>query len=457
MKAPAGISGIQFSTEKEDLACYSFDASIADASLPQAVAWPKNTDEIVRIIRYADENGLWIIPRGAGTGMTGASVPSGRECIVLSLEKMRKILDVDTKNMTVVVEPGVVNGRLQKELQYLGYFYPPDPASLNICTIGGNVATNAGGPRALKYGVTRDYVMGIEAVMPDGSVISAGGRTHKRAVGYDLKNLLIGSEGTLAVTTKIRLKMLPLPEDVITLLAVFNSLESAGMSVAKIISSKIIPRTMELMDGSAIEAVESYKPTGFPDNAEALLLIEMDGYPATIKKEAERAVDICKSLGGEVIVAEDDMAREQLWEGRRAISPALYRLKPSKINEDIVVPRDKIPAALIELRKLSEESGIKIVSFGHAGDGNIHVNIMADKNDKEEYSKAMKLVKKIFELTLRLHGSISGEHGIGATKAPYLGMEIKEREMGLMKGIKGIFDPKGIMNPGKIFGQPTRF
>ncbi len=445
------IPGIEISTEKEDLACYSFDASAAEMSLPQAVAWPRNTDAVSKIIKYANENGLSIVSRGAGTGMAGASVPQGR-CIVLSFEKMKKILDIDTRNMTAVVEPGIINGKLQKELEYLGFFYPPDPASLNTCTIGGNVATNAGGPRALKYGVTRDYVMGIEAVMPDGTVISTGGKTHKRAVGYDLKDLLVGSEGTLAVSTRIRLKMLPLPEDLITLLVLFHDLESSGLAVSKIISAKIIPRTMELLDKSSIEAIENYNPTGLPSDIEALLLIELDGYPATIKKEAERVVDICSTLRGEVIVAEDHIARERLWEARRSISPALYHIKPTKINEDIVVPRDKVPVVLVELRKLSESSGIKIINFGHAGDGNIHVNVMVDIRDEEEHRKGRELVKKIFEITLRLGGSISGEHGIGTMKAPYLGMEIKDRELGLMRGIKEVFDPKGIMNPGKIFG-----
>lgn len=445
------LSGIQISTDKEDLICYSFDASIAESVLPQSVAWPKNTDEVIRLVRYANENNFFIIPRGAGTGMAGASVPS-ENCIVLSFEKMRKILDIDTKNMTVVVEPGIVNGRLQKELELLGYFYPPDPASLNICTIGGNVATNAGGPRALKYGVTRDYVMEIEAVLSDGTVINAGGRTYKKAVGYDLKNLLIGSEGTLAISTRIRLKMLPIPEDIMTLLLLFKNLEASGTAVSKIISSKIIPRTMELMDKLAIEAIEHYRPTGLPTDIDALLLIELDGYPATIKKEAERIVDICNTLGGEAIVAEDDMARERLWEARRSISPALYRIKPTKINEDIVVPRDRIPSVLTDLKILSEESGIKIICFGHAGDGNIHVNVMVDRNNKEEYAKGFEIVKKIFEITLKLGGSISGEHGIGIAKAPYIGMEIKEKGLELMKGIKGIFDQKGVMNPGKIFG-----
>lgn len=450
MKSFHVLPGIEISTAREDLICYSFDASIADPVIPQAVAWPRNTDQTARIVRYAHESGLHIVSRGAGTGMAGASVPDANS-IVVSFEKMRKILDIDTGNMTVTVEPGVVNGKLQRELECLGFFYPPDPSSLAVSTIGGNVATNAGGPRAVKYGVTRDYVMGVEAVLPDGSVINTGGRTHKRSVGYDLRNLLVGSEGTLALSTKIRLKMLPLPEDIMTLIIFFNNLEASGSAVARIFSAKIIPRTLEFMDRASIEAIENYKPVGLPTDREALLLIELDGYPSTIKKEAERVVDICHTLGGEAIVAEDSTARERLWEARRSISPALFHIKPTKISEDVVVPRNKIPFLLTDLRDLSEKSGIKIICFGHAGDGNIHVNVMVDKSNAEEYARGIETVKRIFELTLAQGGSLSGEHGIGLTKAPYLGMEIRNRELDLMREIKKVFDPKGMMNPGKIF------
>ncbi|MCE5313307.1 MAG: FAD-binding protein [Nitrospiraceae bacterium] len=445
------LDGIELTTEKEDLVCYSYDSSIAAPEIPRAVAWPRSTEQVVRLVKYASAHNISLIPRGAGTGMAGSSVPVATECIVVSFEKMRKMIEVDTKNMTVVVEPGILNATLQRELRVLGFFYPPDPASLNISTIGGNVATNAGGPRAVKYGVTRDYVMEIEAVTADGSVINAGGRTHKRAVGYDLRNLLVGSEGTLALSTRIRLRILPLPEDVITLLVIFKDLEAAGTAVTKILSSNVIPRTMELMDRLSIEAVENYKSTGLPHDAEALLLIELDGHSAAIQKEAESVVDMCSALGGEAIVAEDENARELLWEARRSISPALYHIKPSKINEDIVVPRDKIPAVLRDIRKLSEETGTRIISFGHAGDGNLHVNIMTDKNNPEEYRQGLSIVKKLFEITLGYRGSISGEHGIGITKAPYLDMEIKSREMELMRGIKKVFDPSGMLNPGKIF------
>lgn len=443
------LPDIKISTEPEDLVCYGFDASGLEG-VPSAVVWPKNTEEVVRVMRYASQNEIPVTPRGAGTGMTGGSIPL-KGSIVLSFEKMNRLLALDTENLNVLVEPGMINGRLQRELEYLGFFYPPDPASMNFCTIGGNVAENAGGPRALKYGVTKDYVMELEAVLPNGEIITTGVRTPKGVVGYDLTRLLTGSEGTLAVITKIRLRILPLPEEVITLLVMFDNLEASGTAVSKIIASRVIPRTLEFMDAETIAAVESFKPVGIPRGVEALLLIELDGHPASITKEAAKIADICTSLNAEVKMAEDAAARDKLWEARRAVSPALYNLNPTKINEDIVVPRNKIPDMLKYLKRLSEESGIKIVNFGHAGDGNIHVNIMVDRNDAERYRQAEALVKEIFNMTLDLGGTISGEHGVGITKASYISMEIKKHELDLMKGIKNIFDPKGLLNPGKIF------
>jgi glycolate oxidase len=450
------IPGIDISTETVDLICYSYDASIAPPSLPYAVAWPRTADDVVRILRHAAEHDLAVIPRGAGTGMAGASIPTVTGSIVLSLERMRKILEIDTKNLHVVVEPGVINGDLQRELEFHGFFYPPDPASMAISTIGGNVATNAGGPRAVKYGVTRQYVMGMEAVLADGSMLDVGGKVQKRVVGYSLKDLLIGSEGTLAVATKIRLKVLPLPDDVMTLLVSFHELEAAGAAVAKIIAAKVIPRAVEFIDRSALDVVEAYKPTGLPKDCEAVLLIELDGYPATIRKEAERVASVCSSLGGDITVAEDRFAREQLWEARRALSPALRNLNRRKINEDIVVPLDQLTFALKELRRLSEKSGIPIISFGHAGDGNIHVNIMIEKDNPYEYQRGLSLVREIFEMTIAAGGAISGEHGIGILKEPYIEMELKEQELALMRSIRQIFDPKGTLNPGKIFTPASR-
>lgn len=443
------LTDIRSSTTSEDLICYGFDASGVD-DLPSAVFWPETAEQVAKIMRYADEYEIPVVPRGAGTGMTGGSVPL-KGSAVISMERMNGIIGLDRENLTVLVEPGLINGKLQKEVEQYGLFYPPDPASMGFCTIGGNVAENAGGPRALKYGVTRDYVMAIEAVLPNGDMISAGVKTHKGVVGYDLARLLVGSEGTLAIATKIRLKLLPLPDDVVTLLCLFGELESAGKAVSQIIASRIIPRAIEFMDKEAIQAVEKFRPLGLPGSLEALLLIEIDGHPVSIKKEAERVADICVKLHADVRMAEDEEARNRLWESRRAVSPALYHLSPSKINEDVVVPRNRIPRMLTGLRKLSEETGIRIVTFGHAGDGNIHVNLMVDRSNEQEFRTAESLIREIFSLTLELGGTISGEHGVGITKAPYIGMEIRECELGLMMGIKKLFDPKNILNPGKIF------
>jgi len=440
---------IAISTAPEDIICYGFDASGIEVRA-SAVVWPTSTADVVKVMQYAYEKEIPVVPRGAGTGMTAGAVPS-KGSIVLSFEKMKKIIEIDTENLNVLCEPGVINGKLQRELEWTGLFYPPDPASMNFCTLGGNVAENAGGPRALKYGVTRDYVMEIEAVLPNGQVITTGIKTTKGVVGYDLTRLFTGSEGTLAVFTKIRLKVLPLPEEVVTLLAIFTSLESSGDAVTKIISSKIIPRTLEFMDRNAIEAVENYKPIGLPRDADAILLIELDGQPSTITREAEKVIDLCSKLGAEIKMAKDEFARNNLWASRRALSPALYHIKPTKINEDIVVPRNRVTEMLRRLKSLSEKSGIAIVNFGHAGDGNIHVNIMVDKADEDEYRRGLGLVEQIFRDTLELGGTLSGEHGVGLTKAEYITMELSRRELDIMKSIKNVFDPKKILNPGKLF------
>jgi len=436
-------------TDPEELFCYSFDASPVEG-LPSAVVKPLNAGEVSKAVAFAFEHNIPLIPRGAGTGMTGGSIPV-RNSVVLSLEGMNRIIDIDEKNLVVVLEPGVINSSLQDKLESRGLFYPPDPASMDFCTLGGNVAENAGGPRALKYGVTRDYVMGLEVVLPDGRSLTTGVKTHKGVVGYDLTRLIVGSEGTLAVITKIFLKVLPLPDEIVTLLCIFSNLDSAAEAVTRITASRIIPRTLEFMDHEAINAVENYKPAGLPLDAEALLLIEVDGAAASVNSDAEKIASICTSMGANVRVADDDYSRKRLWDARRAASPALYRISPSKINEDIVVPRSRIPEMIRLLRDIGDKYKIKIVNFGHAGDGNIHVNIMTDKNNPEEYKRAKDSVKDVFDATLRLGGTISGEHGVGLTKSEYLDMELSSDGIGLMKSIKKVFDPKGIMNPGKIF------
>lgn len=437
------------STDPEDILCYGFDASGIEAP-PAAVVWPHDVLDVINVMKYAYASGTPVIPRGAGTGMTGGAVPS-HGAIILSMEKMNRILEIDEKNLTALVEPGVLNGKLRRELQRSRLFYPPDPASMNFCTIGGNVAENAGGASAVKYGVTKDYVLGLEAVLPDGRLIKTGVKTAKGVVGYDLTGLLVGSEGTLAVITKIRLRVLPLPQEVITLMVFFKEVERSGVAVAEIISAGIIPRTLEFLDRETIKAVENYKPVGLPQDIDAMLLIELDGPPSVITRDAEKISGICGNLGGEVIMAENEIAREKLWEARRAVSPALFHVSPTKINEDIVVPRDRLSEMLGILKGFSERTGIRIINFGHAGDGNIHVNLMVDRSNHDEYEKAQELVRDIFRATLELGGTISGEHGVGLTKKNYISMEIPPVELELMKNIKKVFDPKNILNPGKIF------
>jgi len=436
-------------TDIEDLVCYSFDAAMKKET-PLAVARPENTDEVTRIVKEAIRYHLPLVPRGGGTGMSGGSVPF-QDVMVVSLEMMNRILEIDKKNMVAVVEPGVINGYLQEKLEGEGLFYPPDPSSLNFCTIGGNVAENAGGPRAVKYGVTRDYVLGLEVVLPDANVMMTGGKNYKTVSGYDLTGLMVGSEGTLGIVTKIILRVLPLPEEVLTMICLFDSIDDAADAVTKINASFVVPRTLEIIDSECIKAVESYKPCGLPQNVEAIILAEVDGESVSVKRQAETIASICEASRGTVNIADDIYSRQKLWNARRSISPALYHLRPDKINEDIVVPRGRILELIRGIRDISLRNEVLIACFGHAGDGNIHVNIMADRNKIEEWERATRAVEEVFRLTVSLGGSISGEHGIGLTKKPYLRMELPEINIEIMKKIKKIIDPHGIMNPGKIF------
>ncbi|HJP17444.1 MAG TPA: FAD-linked oxidase C-terminal domain-containing protein [Nitrospinota bacterium] len=438
------------SDAEEDKFCYSYDAA-GGKSLPDIVVRPGTAEEISKIIMLANEYFIPVIPRGSGSGFVGGSTPvSGG--IVLVLTRMSKIIFVDEDNLTAEVEPGVITKKLQQEVEKAGLFYPPDPASLKFSTIGGNVAVNSGGPRAIKYGVTKDYILGLEAVLPTGEIIHTGVKTVKGVVGYDLTRLLIGSEGTLGVITKILLKLLPKPRKVRTALAIFPEVDDAARAVTEIIRSKIIPATLEFMDSTALQCVESYIEMGLPKNAGAMLLIEVDGDDDVVEKEIKQIDLLCnKYNAGQIVIAADDKEQEKLWVARRAISPALGRLKPTKINEDIVVPRNKIPSIIKRIRKIAADFNLTIINFGHAGDGNIHVNIMTDKHDKDEYERAEKAVKEIFSAVLDLEGTISGEHGVGLTKSPYIRMEVEPVALQKMKEIKKIFDPNNIMNPGKIF------
>jgi glycolate oxidase len=434
-------------TEPEELTVYSYDAT-RTTSLPGAVARPITADEVSAILLLANKERFPVVPRGAGTGMSGGSVPV-RGGLVLSFERMNRILEMDERNRMAIVEPGVITGDLQAEAASRGLFYPPDPASHQFCTIGGNIAECAGGLRAVKYGVTRDYVLGLEVVLPTGEVIETGSRTLKSVAGYDLTRLIVGSEGTLGVVTKIILRLLPLPESVSTLSAFFPDIRSAAIAVAKIMEGRVLPRALELIDGGAIRAVETYLKQDLSGGAGAMVIAEVDGPEEATAGDIEKLAEHCRAAGAiSVKQAQGREEQDRIWKVRRSISPALYTIKPRKINEDIVVPPSRVPDIVDEVQEIAKKHGLLIVCFGHAGDGNIHTNIMFDEAERPKTEQA---VQEIFAAVLRMQGSISGEHGIGISKASYLPLEAGEHAIAAMKKIKQALDPNNILNPGKIF------
>lgn len=437
---------------KEDLACYAYDAT-ARTYMPDAVLFPKNSDEVSAILRLANQYNFFVIPRGSGSGMTGGSLAVNGGVIVV-MSRFNRIIKIDMDNLIAHVEPGVITGHLHKAVEKQGLFYPPDPASSEFSTLGGNLAECAGGPRAVKYGVTRDYVLGLEVVLPTGETINTGVQTAKGVVGYDLTRFIVGSEGTLGIITRMALRLLPLPKVIKTMTAVFDMMETAAEAVSSIIRHRIIPRTIEYMDNASIKCVENHLKLGLPVQAGALLLIEVDGNGDEVEKAVEEIKKLCIQQGATGFeIAQTKKEAANLWKARKSISPALFTYGPDKINEDIVVPRSKVPDMVRKINALRAETGLTMVSFGHAGDGNIHFNIMLNKKNKEELKKADAAVEALFGYTLELGGTISGEHGIGITKAPYLTKEIGAVELALMKKLKMVFDPKGILNPGKIFPQ----
>ena len=444
------VGSENFLDSVEDKICYSYDAT-NQKYLPDAVVFPGSAREVSEVLKIAHREKLPVIPRGAGTGFTGGSLPV-QGGIVLVMTRMSRIIEIDTDNLVAVVEPGVITGNFQKEVAKYGLFYPPDPASLEYSTLGGNVAECSGGPRAVKYGVTRDYVLGLEAVLPTGEIIHTGARTVKSVAGYELTRLLVGSEGTLAVITKVILRLIPMPEAVRTMLAIFPEIGQAAKTVSEIIRSRIIPSTLEFMDNTTIRCVEDYLHIGLPINAGALLLIEVDGETEIIEKQVGQIDELCRKGGAEKMkIASDEAERDMLWKARRSISAAIVKLNPTKVNEDITVPRSKVPDIINALHGIAEKYRLVIVNFGHAGDGNIHVNIMTNRKNKEEMERVEKAVEEIFRTTLNMGGTISGEHGIGITKAPFLKWEVGDTGIEVMKKIKASFDPNNILNPGKIF------
>jgi glycolate oxidase len=453
-KLQAIVGDKYLASAREDLMCYSYDSSGMEY-LPAAVAFPCSAFEISAIMQLASQELFPVIPRGAGTGMTGGALPV-QGGLVLATSRLNRILEIDRENQVAVVEPGVITGKFQAAVRKEGLFYPPDPASRDFCTMGGNVAECSGGPSAVKYGVTRDYVLGLEVVLPDGSIIHTGVRTAKGVVGYDLTRLFIGSEGTLGIVTKIIVRLLALPTHKKTYLVLTDSLQQATSLVAELLNSGILPSTLEYMDRTALHVVNDYLPLALPQNTGALLLLEVDGDERSTEEQGQKLLGLLadrEKYPGILHVrqAEDEREVQDLWKARRSISPATFKLRPHKISEDVVVPRTKIPQLVGFTEELSRKLGIFILTFGHAGDGNIHVNIMVDKEDQEEYEKGQTAKKLLFEHVMTLAGTLSGEHGVGITKAPYLYMELDKNTIALMERIKTVFDPNNILNPGKIF------
>jgi len=441
-------------TDAESRALYGTDA-LKRGSPADIVVFPGTTEEVAAVVRICADRRIPLVPRGGGTGYTGGSVPA-RGGVVVSLERMNRILEIDEANLIAVVEPNVVTGDLQDAVEQVGLFYPPDPASLRQSVIGGNVAECAGGPRAFKYGTTKRYVLGLEAVLPTGEVIHTGGKTVKNVVGYDLTQLLVGSEGTLAIITKIILRLVPKPPAQVTLRATFPDVESSAAAVVNIIRARVVPAALELIDGESLDAVARNLGVRSlaPEGTAALLLIEVDGIAEAIAEEASRVEQACRAAGAtEVLRARSEHERQELWRVRRELSLSLKTIASLKLNHDVVVPKGRIPELFALVRAIRERFNLRIPCFGHAGDGNIHVNIMVDKDDADAVARAHEAEDVLFEGVVALEGAISGEHGIGFAKARFLPFELSEEEIGLMKRLKRAFDPHGILNPGKIFPE----
>lgn len=440
----------QMLTAPEDRWTYAFDATDRER-LPDLVVFPGSAAEISRILQLANTHLFPVVPRGAGTGRSGGAVPI-EGGVVLVLTRLNRILEINTRDLVAVVEPGVILGKLKAAVEKQGLYYPPDPASAEFCTIGGNVAECAGGAVAVQYGVTRDYVLGLEVVLPTGEIIDAGTRTMKGVVGYDLTRLFLGSEGTLGVITRIILRLVAKPAARQTLAAAFGTLKAAAEAVSLILASGLAPTALEFMDHVTLGCVREMLPFKIPPQASALLLLAVDGHPQDVEERAAAMARFCKEQGADpVLRARTPGEAEKLWQARKVVSPALLKVKPNKVSEDVVVPLSAIPDLIAALEDLSRRRGLLIPCYGHAGDGNIHVNILYDQRLPKEAEAVGPTVVELFQMVRRLQGTLSGEHGIGLTKAPYLGMELTPAAMALQQRLKQAFDPRGIMNPGKIF------
>ncbi len=438
-------------SDKAHLRAYSYDATRTYYE-PDAVVFPRDEEDVSRILTYCNHHKIPIVPRGAGSGFTGGALPASGG-IVLGFEKhMNKILEIDRENMLAIVQPGVVNKDLQRHVEAMGLFYPPDPASEEYSTLGGNVSENAGGMRAAKYGLTKDYVMALRAVLPNGNVIRAGKRTIKDVAGYNIAGILTASEGTLAVLTELTLKLIPKPRYAKSYMGIFPDVEAAMNAVFKSLAEGANPVAMEFLDALVVRAVKAKLGIELPEEAGALLIGDVDGnVPEELDFQLEVLENSFKENGAqEFRVAEDPKEREKLWKGRRGASPSITMYGSKKLNEDISVPRSLLPEALKRIYAIGEKYGLVVPCFGHAGDGNIHVNVMVDGSDPEELEKGHKAIREIFELVVEMGGTLSGEHGIGLSKAEFMNLAFTPAEMELFHRIKHAFDPNNILNPGKM-------
>ena len=436
---------------EEDRLVYSYDGTPLHQQKPEAVVIPQSEEHISRILQLANEADFSVIPRGSGTGLSGGSIPV-ENSIILLMNRWDKIVEIDSDNLMAWVQPGVVTAKLQQAVEEQGLFYPPDPGSQNICTIGGNVAENAGGLRGLKYGITKNYVMGIEMILPDGRLVKNGGKNVKDVAGYNLRDLVIGSEGTLGVFTKILLKLIPKPQTSKTLLAFFDKLGDAAESVSEIIAHHVIPCTMEFLDATTIQCVEDFAHLGLPTDVRALLLLETDGHPAVVEEEAAIMEKVLrKNNAREVKVAQTAAEADKLKTARRAAFSSLARLKPTTILEDATVPRANLATLIERTAELSRKYNLQMGNFGHAGDGNMHPTVLTDERNTEELQRVEKFFNEVYEETIKLGGTITGEHGVGLAKKEFLARFIDIPALDMMRSIKQSLDPNNILNRGKMF------
>ncbi|WP_018922079.1 FAD-binding oxidoreductase [Salsuginibacillus kocurii] len=442
----------RFFTSTADLYSYSFDASFGEY-IPEVICQPLHVEEISTVVKKANEWKVPIYPRGSATSLSGGPLPV-KGGIVLDMSQMKDTLTIDQENMIATVSPGVLTADIHRAAEEVGLFYPPDPSSALISTIGGNLLENSSGPKGLKYGTTKEYVIGLEVVTPTGEIVKTGGKTVKNVTGFDLTRLIVGSEGLLGIVTEATLRLIPKPQAQKTLLATFHSPVDCGKAITEVLRHGVLPAAMELMDNACIRAVEHFQPSGLPIDAGALLILEVDGTDVSTENEIGHCQTICEHAGAiSVQVANNEEERAAIWKARKMVSPAVTELGPTKISEDATVPRGKIPEMMERLQEIRERYQLNLVVFGHAGDGNLHPNIITDKRNTEEMKRVEDAVSDIFETAVELGGTLSGEHGIGLLKAPYLEMEYGTAGVNLMKSIKHAWDPNHVLNPGKMFAE----